>query len=115
MLLEVALVRVLARVLFSAEEEHVLEKVREARKLLRVARRADVHVGARGSVVALRIGDEHQLQVVGELQVAVLALVEVGLVNLVGLVGDEPGEVDFGLRLGRSVHEARRGHGEEAV
>ena len=82
MLLEEALVCILCWVLCSTEEEHVLKEVRETRKFLGIARRSNGDIGARGRVVAFRVGDQQQLQIVGELKVAVLAIIQIGLVNV---------------------------------
>ena len=61
-LLEVPLVGVLLGVLARPEEEHMLAEVSQAGELLWVTCRTDGHVGARSGVVALRVGDEHQLR-----------------------------------------------------
>ena len=82
MLLEEALVCILCWVLCSTEEEHVLKEVRETRKFLGIARRSNGDIGARGRVVAFRVGDQQELQIVGELKVAVLAIIQIGLVNV---------------------------------
>jgi hypothetical protein len=75
----------------------VLKEVRETRKFLGIARRSNGDIGARGRVVAFRVGDQQELQIVGELKVAVLASIQIGLVNVLCRKGNQGREVD-GIR-----------------
>lgn len=75
----------------------MLKEVRETRKFLGIARRSNGDIGARGRVVAFRVGDQQELQIVGELKVAVLASIQIGLVNVLCRKGNQGREVD-GIR-----------------
>ena len=75
----------------------MLKEVRETRKFLGIARRSNGDIGARGRVVAFRVGDQQELQIVGELKVAVLAIIQIGLVNVLCRKGNQGREVD-GIR-----------------
>ena len=75
----------------------MLKEVRETRKFLGIARRSNGDIGACGRVVAFRVGDQQELQIVGELKVAVLAIIQIGLVNVLCRKGNQGREVD-GIR-----------------
>ena len=71
-------VRILVGVLLGAQEEHVLEEVREALHFLGVRVRADLDVHGRGGLVGLGVGDQQHAKRVGHLHIAIRAVVLLG-------------------------------------